>query len=171
MLQNRTPASRLAGDCLFSAAPPRATPCENRNNGEPQGGRVGRTASGQASDSGDLSTMERAESVAAVRHRGTCSAGSSTSRVSGSEEGPAGPSDSADEAPVGTLLTRPVAALLVQYKRWVSPLLPRSCRFTPTCSEYARLAILEHGLVRGGARALWRILRCNPFHPGGVDLP
>ncbi|MGB5296185.1 MAG: membrane protein insertion efficiency factor YidD [Thermoanaerobaculia bacterium] len=69
------------------------------------------------------------------------------------------------------MVTRPVAALLVHYKRWVSPLLPRSCRFTPTCSEYARLAILEYGLIRGGARALWRILRCNPFHPGGVDLP
>jgi putative membrane protein insertion efficiency factor len=62
-------------------------------------------------------------------------------------------------------------ALLALYKRRVSPLLPRSCRFTPTCSEYARLAIAKHGAGRGGALALSRLLRCHPFHPGGVDLP
>ena len=61
--------------------------------------------------------------------------------------------------------------LLGLYKRLVSPLLPPSCRFTPTCSEYARLAIVKHGAGRGGALALGRILRCHPFHPGGVDLP
>ena len=61
--------------------------------------------------------------------------------------------------------------LLELYKRRVSPLLPPACRFTPTCSEYARLALLKHGLVRGSARAAWRLLRCQPFHPGGVDLP
>ena len=57
------------------------------------------------------------------------------------------------------------------YKRYLSPLLPRACRFTPTCSEYARLAVLEHGLVRGSGLAVWRLCRCQPFHPGGVDLP
>jgi putative membrane protein insertion efficiency factor len=62
-------------------------------------------------------------------------------------------------------------ALLGLYKRLVSPLLPPSCRFTPTCSEYARLAIVKHGAGCGGALALGRILRCHPFHPGGVDLP
>lgn len=62
-------------------------------------------------------------------------------------------------------------ALLVAYKRWISPLLPQACRFQPTCSEYARLAILKHGLLRGGIKAGGRILRCNPFHPGGVDYP
>jgi putative membrane protein insertion efficiency factor len=61
--------------------------------------------------------------------------------------------------------------LIDLYKRRVSPLLPPSCRFTPTCSEYARLALLEHGLARGLTRAAWRLLRCQPFHPGGVDLP
>ena len=68
-------------------------------------------------------------------------------------------------------MTRPFVALLVLYKRWISPLLPRSCRFTPTCSEYARLALLQHGLWRGGALTLARLLRCQPFHPGGIDLP
>lgn len=61
--------------------------------------------------------------------------------------------------------------LLALYKRWVSPLLPQACRFTPTCSEYARLAVLKHGPWRGGLKAVGRVLRCNPFHPGGVDLP
>jgi len=66
---------------------------------------------------------------------------------------------------------RLLAALLVFYKRRVSPLLPPSCRFTPTCSEYARLALLKHGLARGLTLAAWRLLRCQPLHPGGVDLP
>jgi hypothetical protein len=62
-------------------------------------------------------------------------------------------------------------ALLGAYKRWLSPLLPRSCRFTPTCSEYARLALLKHGFWRGGALALGRLGRCQPWGAGGVDLP
>jgi putative membrane protein insertion efficiency factor len=64
-----------------------------------------------------------------------------------------------------------LVALLGLYKRRISPLLPPSCRFTPTCSEYARLALLKHGLVRGLTQTTWRLLRCQPFHPGGVDLP
>jgi len=68
-------------------------------------------------------------------------------------------------------VTRVVVALLEAYKRHVSPLLPPACRFTPTCSEYARLAVLRHGLARGGALALWRLARCQPFGLGGVDLP
>jgi len=68
-------------------------------------------------------------------------------------------------------VTRPLVALLEVYKRRISPLLPPSCRFTPTCSEYARLALLKHGLARGLALTAWRLLRCQPLHPGGVDLP
>lgn len=68
-------------------------------------------------------------------------------------------------------MIRLLVALLDVYKRRISPLLPRSCRFTPTCSEYARLALLKHGLVRGLALAACRLLRCQPLHPGGVDLP
>ena len=66
---------------------------------------------------------------------------------------------------------RAAAWLLAGYKRRVSPLLPRSCRYAPTCSEYARLAILKHGLARGGARSAWRLLRCQPLGAGGIDLP
>lgn len=66
---------------------------------------------------------------------------------------------------------KPLIRLLELYKRRISPLLPPACRFTPTCSEYARLALLKHGLARGGVLAAGRLLRCQPFHPGGVDLP
>lgn len=64
---------------------------------------------------------------------------------------------------------RLAAAALRGYKRFVSPLLPPACRFTPTCSEYAREAILKHGLGRGTALAVRRLLHCHPFHPGGHD--
>lgn len=63
------------------------------------------------------------------------------------------------------------ASVLRFYKRRVSPLLPRSCRYSPTCSEYARLAILKHGLALGALKSLWRLLRCQPLAAGGIDLP
>lgn len=68
-------------------------------------------------------------------------------------------------------MRRYVAAVLAAYKRWISPMLPRACRFVPTCSEYARLAVLQYGVAGGSWRAVGRLLRCHPFHPGGVDLP
>jgi len=68
-------------------------------------------------------------------------------------------------------VTRLLVRLLEIYKRRVSPFLPRSCRFTPTCSEYARLALIKHGAWRGGVRTMGRLMRCQPFHPGGVDIP
>jgi hypothetical protein len=68
-------------------------------------------------------------------------------------------------------VSRAGVAALVAYKRWLSPLLPRSCRFSPTCSEYARLALLEHGALAGGARAAARLARCQPLARGGIDLP
>jgi len=59
--------------------------------------------------------------------------------------------------------------LLKLYKRFVSPLLPRACRFRPTCSEYAMQAFDRFGVIRGGLLAAWRLLRCNPFCRGGAD--
>jgi hypothetical protein len=55
------------------------------------------------------------------------------------------------------------------YKRFLSPLLPPACRFTPTCSEYAMDAIGRFGPFRGSYMATRRLLRCHPFHPGGHD--
>jgi uncharacterized protein len=55
------------------------------------------------------------------------------------------------------------------YKRFVSPWLPRACRFEPTCSVYARQAIERYGIGKGSALAVKRLLRCHPFHRGGLD--
>lgn len=58
---------------------------------------------------------------------------------------------------------------IVFYQRCISPFTPPSCRFTPTCSEYARLALKKHGPIKGLALAIWRILRCNPWGGSGYD--
>ena len=55
------------------------------------------------------------------------------------------------------------------YKRWVSPAIPSACRFYPTCSEYMMEAIERYGVLRGVGMGLRRLLRCHPFHQGGVD--
>jgi uncharacterized protein len=55
------------------------------------------------------------------------------------------------------------------YKKFVSPLFPPSCRFYPTCSEYAIQALDKYGVIKGGLMAGWRVLRCNPFNKGGYD--
>ena len=55
------------------------------------------------------------------------------------------------------------------YKRWLSPLFPPSCRYVPTCSEYAMEAIERFGVLRGGFMATWRLLHCHPFVKGGYD--
>jgi putative membrane protein insertion efficiency factor len=55
------------------------------------------------------------------------------------------------------------------YQRWVSPALPRRCRYEPTCSAYAASAIRRFGVLRGSLLAAWRLLRCNPFSNGGID--
>ena len=71
------------------------------------------------------------------------------------------------------MMTRILLAALAFYRRWLSPavhvLSPGGCRFQPTCSEYAAVAIATHGPLRGSAFALWRLLRCHPFSRGGLD--
>lgn len=59
--------------------------------------------------------------------------------------------------------------LIRGYRLFISPLLPPSCRFTPTCSEYAMEAINKYGAFRGLYLGVRRILRCHPFHAGGYD--
>jgi len=62
-----------------------------------------------------------------------------------------------------------VIILIRFYRLFISPLKPPTCRFMPTCSEYALQAIEKYGILRGGSMAIKRILRCHPFHPGGYD--
>jgi putative membrane protein insertion efficiency factor len=65
---------------------------------------------------------------------------------------------------------RLLLALVRFYRRWLSPLKGRpTCRFLPTCSEYAVEAIQVHGALGGSARTAWRLLRCHPFCKGGLD--
>lgn len=66
--------------------------------------------------------------------------------------------------------TRALAVAPIRgYQRLLSPLLGQRCRYYPSCSSYAVQAISRHGVLRGGWLATWRLLRCNPFSPGGVD--
>jgi uncharacterized protein len=62
-----------------------------------------------------------------------------------------------------------VLAPIRLYQRWISPALPRRCKYEPTCSAYAAQAIRELGVMRGGILAAWRLARCNPFSHGGYD--
>ena len=67
-------------------------------------------------------------------------------------------------------LARRLAVLPIRgYQLFISPVLPPSCRFTPTCSAYAIEALMTHGLLKGGALTVWRLLRCNPWSAGGYD--
>lgn len=60
-------------------------------------------------------------------------------------------------------------SLIRLYRRFLSPVLPPACRFTPTCSEYALEAFQKKSLVRAIVMTVVRIAKCNPFHPGGYD--
>ena len=72
-------------------------------------------------------------------------------------------------------MNKPVSKIFIKiiraYQRFISPLTPPRCRFYPTCSEYAILAIRKYGAFKGSLKAAWRILRCNPFSKGGIDMP
>jgi putative membrane protein insertion efficiency factor len=57
------------------------------------------------------------------------------------------------------------------YQIVIGPMLPKVCRYYPSCSEYFILAVHKHGPVKGGCKGVWRICRCNPFTPGGYDPP
>ncbi len=65
-------------------------------------------------------------------------------------------------------MKRVLLAPLAAYQRWISPSLPRRCRYEPTCSAYAAQSIRRFGL-RGAVLAAWRLLRCNPLSHGGFD--
>ncbi len=66
-------------------------------------------------------------------------------------------------------MRRLVIKLIKGYQYLVSPLSVPTCRFTPSCSQYASEVINKHGVIVGGLLSIKRILRCNPFNPGGYD--
>lgn len=67
------------------------------------------------------------------------------------------------------MLKHLLIGLIQAYRQWLSPLLPPTCRFQPTCSCYAIEALDRFGAGRGSLLAVQRILRCHPLHPGGYD--
>ncbi len=69
----------------------------------------------------------------------------------------------------GSAVVRGVVFLIELYRHMISPMRLPTCRFTPTCSQYAVDALTEYGLVRGGWLALLRLLKCGPWHRGGWD--
>lgn len=82
------------------------------------------------------------------------------------------PETTHEKAPARRLvrLARGVAvAPITVYQRFISPAIPRRCKYEPTCSRYAVEAIREYGILRGAVLAVWRVLRCNPWSYGGYD--
>ncbi len=67
------------------------------------------------------------------------------------------------------MLKKCLLLLIKGYRIFISPLKPPTCRFVPSCSEYALQAIEKYGPLKGLKMAFWRILHCHPFHPGGYD--
>ncbi len=63
----------------------------------------------------------------------------------------------------------PLMLIVLFHRRVISKITPPTCRFTPSCSRYGLDALRRYGAIRGGWLAVWRVLRCNPFHPGGYD--
>jgi len=66
-------------------------------------------------------------------------------------------------------MSRILIALIRAYRFLLSPWVGGHCRFYPSCSHYGEQAIHHHGALVGSALTLWRIIRCNPWHPGGID--
>jgi uncharacterized protein len=62
-----------------------------------------------------------------------------------------------------------LVGLIRGYQRFISPMTGPTCKYYPSCSQYALVAVRRHGVLRGGRLAVWRLLRCNPWSNGGVD--
>ena len=63
----------------------------------------------------------------------------------------------------------PFLAMIKFYQNFISPLLPSTCRYTPTCSEYAKQSLVKHGLIKGSFISIKRIIKCNPWGGNGYD--
>ena len=64
-----------------------------------------------------------------------------------------------------------ILKLIKFYQLFISPSLGVNCRFYPSCSQYTSGAIKKYGIIKGLRKSGWRILRCNPYNPGGIDTP
>jgi len=67
------------------------------------------------------------------------------------------------------MIKKAIIGIIMFYRKFISPLKPRTCRFYPTCSQYAIESIEKQGVLKGSIKAVKRILRCHPFNPGGYD--
>ena len=141
------------------------------DHSDAQGGSGGTTQPGKETGPGDLSSMARAAEPFIHGHGGALEALGEELQFRGAAPGSARAAEASDSPARQDLLSRALLGLLAFYKKWISPLLPRACRFEPTCSEYARLAIIKYGPLKGTMKAMGRVLRCHPFHPGGIDRP
>lgn len=79
------------------------------------------------------------------------------------------PRDERPADPRPSLFARVLLVPVNFYRKWISPVLPPSCRFEPSCSAYAVEALTTHGALRGTWLTVRRLLRCGPWHPGGFD--
>lgn len=77
--------------------------------------------------------------------------------------------DSPDRKGISRFARALALAPVMLYQRLISPVLPRRCKYEPTCSRYAVQAVREYGILRGLVLATWRLLRCNPWSHGGYD--
>ncbi len=66
-------------------------------------------------------------------------------------------------------MKRVLIFLIKVYRKYISPMKSMKCPYCPSCSEYGLLAVEKYGFLKGGAKAAWRIMRCNPFSKGGYD--
>jgi putative membrane protein insertion efficiency factor len=69
------------------------------------------------------------------------------------------------------LVSQALVLLVRGYQAWIGPLLPKVCRYYPSCSEYFILAVHKHGPCVGACKGIWRLCRCHPFSRGGYDPP
>jgi uncharacterized protein len=69
------------------------------------------------------------------------------------------------------ILSSMLVSLVRGYQRFLSPMLPKACRYEPSCSEYFILAVRKYGAIKGAMKGIWRICRCNPWGGHGEDYP
>ncbi|XP_009602036.1 UPF0161 protein At3g09310 [Nicotiana tabacum] len=87
--------------------------------------------------------------------------------VSGSDSGESNSQDDEED----NLGVKAALSMLKFYKREISPIMPKSCRYVPTCSEYSMIAYKKYGVVKGTVLTAWRLCRCNPLGGSGFDPP